>query len=254
MKNDAIIRCEQLIPQQFDFEYQGKALDFELGRGEVINIIGPNYSGKGNWLRTICGLEDQLSGKVYIKGIDTLNLSAEDWAKTRMKAAYLHEDTALLSAANGLMNVLIPALYHQLDKIPGKPLLTERALELLEEIDPQINLDELPAYLNKDNQYKIAVARALLLEPEVLALNNPFAHFNSDSKHLFQAFIENQVNKGLSLLIVTHDIPYALDISDKIIFVCQQNLFYFNSKQAILDCDIPIVNQFISLHKNQVQA
>ena len=254
MQNETIIRCQQLIPGQLGFDYKGKALDLELGRGEVISIIGPNYSGKGNWLRTICGLEDQSAGKVYIKGIDSSYISAEDWAKIRMSIAYLHEDTALLSAANGLMNVLIPALYHRLDEAPEKPLLAERALNLLEEIDPQIILDELPAYLSKVHQYKIAVARALLLEPDVLALNNPFAHFNSDSKHQFQVFIENQVKKGLSLMMVTHDISYALDISDKIIFVSREDLFYFDSKQAIFNCDVPIVNKFINLQGNQVNA
>lgn len=254
MQNDAIIRCQQLIPGQLGFDYKGKALDLALGRGEVISIIGPNYSGKGNWLRTICGLEDPAAGKVYFEGIDSSDINAREWAKIRMNVAYLHEDTALLSAANGLMNVMIPALYHHLDESPDKPLLAERAFDLLEEIDPQINLDELPAYLSKDHQYKIAVARALLLEPDVLALNNPFAHFNSDSKHQFQTFIENQVKKGLSLIMITHDIPYALDISDKIIFVSREDLFYFNSIQAAFDCDIPIVNKFIKLQGNQVSA
>lgn len=196
MQNEAIIQCRQLIPGELPFEYHGEALDFEIGKGEVISIIGPDYSGKGNWLRTICGLEHQLSGSVQIKGINTLNISEDDWTLTRRKVAYLHEDIALLSAANGLDNVLAPAIYHQLDKNTEKGLLAESALELLEEIDPDINLDDLPAYITKDHQFKIAVARALLLEPEVLALNNPFAHFNPDSKHKFKDFLKTRSKKG----------------------------------------------------------
>jgi len=253
MQNNTIIKCNQLIPQELPFEYHGDALDFELGAGEVITIIGPDYSCKGNWLRAICGLEEQQSGSVHIKGVDTLNLSEKDWTITRMKVAYLHEDTALLSAANGLTNVLAPALYHHLDEGQKKQLLVEKALQLLEEIDPEINLDDLPAYLTKDHQYKIAVARALLLEPDVLALNNPFAHFNSDSKYKFQLFLKKQVEKGLSLLLVTHDTPYALSISDKIIFANRENLIYFDSVEALLNSDIAMVNQFINLPQNQVR-
>ena len=252
MHDAAIIKCQRLVPEELPFKYHGDALDFGIARGEVTSIIGPDYSGKGNWLRTICGLEDPLSGSVRIKGIDTMNLSEQDWTMTRRKVAYLHEYTALLSAANGLANVLIPAFYHQLDKQVEKGLLAESALELLEQIDPDINLDDLPAYISKDHQFKIAVARALLLEPEVLAFNNPFAHFNPDSKHKFQRFLINQVKQGLSLLLVTHDIGYVLDISDKIIFASRENMIYFDSPQAILDCDIPMVNRFIQQTENKV--
>lgn len=253
MQNNSIIHCEQVIPQELPFDYLGNALNFELSNGEVTSIIGPNYSGKGNWIRTICGLEDQSSGSIYIKGKDTLDLSAEDWTMTRIKVAYLHEDTALLSAANGLTNVLAPALYHQLDKKLKKQLLAEKALELLEEIDPKINLDDLPAYITKEHQFKIAVARALLLEPDVLALNNPFSHFNNDDKKQFQAFLKNRVSKGLSLLLVTHDIPYALSVSDKIIFVDQKNVYYFDSRQAILNSEIQEVNEFINRPENRAR-
>ncbi|HHJ34847.1 MAG TPA: ATP-binding cassette domain-containing protein [Gammaproteobacteria bacterium] len=255
MQTDTLIQCEDLIPQALPFDYQGDALDLKINTGEVVSIIGPNYSGKGNWIRTICGLEDQLSGKVLIKGMDTLDISAREWALSRMRVAYLHEDTALLSAANALINVLAPALYHRLDRTTlDKPLLTEKARALLNDIDPDINLYDLPAYIDKDQRYKIAIARALLLEPDVLALNNPFAHFNSDSKYQFQTFLEKQNRTGLSLLFVTHDIPYALAISDKIIFTSRDNLLHFDSKQAILDCDIPVVSEFITRQGNRAIA
>ena len=251
MQSNNIIHCENLIPLELPFDYAGSALDFELHTGEITSIIGPNYSGKGNWIRTICGLEEPSAGELFIKGINTTELSADDWTKTRIKVAYLHEDTALLSAVNGLSNVLLPALYHKLDKKLKKPLLAEKALELLDEIDPEINLDDLPAYITKEHRYKIAVARALLLQPDVLALNNPFAHFNSDSKRQFKSFLKNQVEQGLSLLLVTHDIPYALDTSDKIIFANRENLYHFNSTQAVLNCDIPEVSEFINRPENQ---
>lgn len=251
MTQQPIIQCENLIPRDLPFEYQGEALDFKMNKGEVTSIIGPNYSGKGVWIRTLSGLEDQRCGKISLNGIDTQDLSPEEWVHSRMKVAYLHEDTALLSAANGLINVLAPALYHQLDRSSKKTMLTERALEILEEIDPDINIDDLPAYITKDHQYKIAIARALLLEPDVLVLNNPFVHFNSDSKHNFQAFLESQVNKGLSILFVTHDVHYALEVSDRIIFVSQENLLQFDSKQALLNCKTPIVHEFMARPENQ---
>ena len=253
MPGNIIIQCQHVVPDDLAFEYQGKALDLNIAGGEVISIIGPQYSGKSHWLKTICGLQQQLSGSITIHGVNTLYLSAEDWAMTRMKVAYLHADTALMSAANGLDNVLAPALYHQLDKTlkkdrendPKNEALTEEALKLLKEIDPELNLEDLPAYLSKQQRFKIAVARVLLLDPDVLVLDKPFTHFDHDSKRQFQQYLVDKVNNGLSLLLLSDDVQYALNTSNRIIFVDRKNLFHFDSKQAILDCDIAIVNEYL---------
>ncbi len=253
MPGNNIIQCQQIIPDGLAFEYQGKALDLNIGRGEVISIIGAQYSGKSQWLKTISGLQQQLSGRITIHGIDTSDLSEKDWSMTRMKVAYLHADTALMSAANGLDNVMAPALYHQLDKTlkhdPKNETLTEKALNLLNEIDPELNLDDLPAYLSKEQRFKIAVARVLLLDPDVLALDKPFTHFDPESKVHFKRFLSHQVNNGLSLLLVSDDAQYALNISDKIIFTDRENLFLFDSKQEILNSDIAIVNEYLKLQE-----
>lgn len=251
MKNHNIIQCQQLIPDNMPFDYHGDALDLEIKPGEMVSIIGPDYSGKSAWLKSICGLEDQLSGSVHVNGLNTLNLSSAEWTETRIKVAYVHADTALLSAANGLRNVMIPALYHRLDdQQPDKKqtLLTEKALHLLEEIDPHINLHDLPAYITKDHYFKIVIARALLLDPELLVLHKPFSHFDNDARRLFQQFLTDQINTGISLLLVTDDIPYALNNSDKIIFIEKENLYHFNSKEEALNCNIPSIKKHFRLN------
>jgi ABC-type polar amino acid transport system ATPase subunit len=242
---NSIIQCKQLIPGELPFDYQGQPLDFELSAGEIVCFIGSSYAGRSHWLKSICGLEKQSCGNVYIYGINTLNFSTDDWVNTRMKIAYMHADTALMSAANGLINTMMPALYHQLDKKNANEILTVKALTLLEEIDPKLNLHDLPAYLPKEQRFKIAVARALLLDPEVLIINRPFAHFDNDSKILFQQFLDRRVKDGLSVILATRDIPYALNCSDRIIFTGQDNLYQFSSKEEILNCGIPAITDFI---------
>lgn len=248
MSDENIIQCRQLVAGNLAFDYHGEPLDLEVNQGEIIGIIGTNDSGRSHWLKTISGLEDQRSGSLQIHGVDTLNLSADEWSMTRMKIAYLHADTALMSAANGLMNVLAPAIYHRLDRKFKNGLLASRALALLQEIDPALDLDNLPAYIPKEQQFKIATARALLLEPDVLVLDNPFTHFGNESKLQFQSFLAAQVIKGLSLLIVTNDIPYVLDNADRIIFAERDNLHVFTTREALLDCDIPTINEYIRLN------
>ncbi len=248
MHNQNIIRCRQLIPGDLPFDYHGDALDFELAAGKVSSIIGPNFSGKSHWLRAICGLDEQLSGSVYIHGTNTSDISAANWPMMRMKVAYLHADTALLSAANGLINVLMPALYHQLYEDYTNQSLTEKALVLLEEIDAELNLHDLPAYISKEHQFKIAFARALLLKPDVLVLDHPFTHFDNDTKYQFQNYLAGLVKSGVSILISTHDINYALNNSDSIIFTGQKNLHCFDSRSEIETCTIPVINEFMKLN------
>jgi ABC-type transporter Mla maintaining outer membrane lipid asymmetry ATPase subunit MlaF len=245
MNNSSIIQCKQLIPGELPFKYRGNALDFEIAAGEIVSVIGSSYAGRSHWLKTICALEDKLSGSVYINGIDAFNLSSKNWVDTRMKVAYLHADTALMSAVNGLINVLIPAQYHQLDKKYKDEILTVKALTILEEIDPKLNLHDLPAYIPKEHRFKIAVARALMLEPEVLVINRPFAHFDNDSKIKFQEFLNNRVKNGLALILATRDIAYALNNSDKIIFAGQDNLYQFYSREEILNCGVPAITDYI---------
>jgi len=145
-----------------------------------------------------------------------------------------------------MINTMIPALYHQLDRKNSKQLLVEKALDLLEEIDPQLNLDDLPAYIPKEQRFKIAVARALLLDPDVLVLDDAFSHLSNKSKRQFQAFLDKRVQQGLSLLIVTDDIQYALSHSDKLLFAEHNRLHLFDSRQAILDSKESIFNQYLS--------
>lgn len=245
LQSNNIIQGEQVIPGDLPFDYQGEALDFKLSVGKVTSIIGSKYSGKSQWLKAMCGLNDPLSGSVYIHGINTFYLSSTDWTMMRMKVAYLHADTALLSAANGLSNVLAPAIYHQLYKDLSKQSLTEKALILLDEIDPELNLHDLPAYISKEHQFKIAVARALMLKPDVLVLNNPFTHYDNDTKYQFQNYLANKVKDGLSILITTNDITFALNHSDNIIFAEQDMLHCFDSKSSLESCTIPSINEYM---------
>jgi ABC-type transporter Mla maintaining outer membrane lipid asymmetry ATPase subunit MlaF len=245
MMADTLISCRNLTPTGLLTDFKGSALDFELARGELVNIIGPVFEDKSTWLKTMCGLNEQATGEVYLLGVNTHQLDHTEWAQTRMKVAYVHADTALLSAANGLMNVLAPAIYHRIDEIISKQLLAEHALDLLEEIDPELNLDDLPAYISEDQRFKIAVARALMLDPDVLVLDNPFINFDRNIRKDFQNYLNSKIKQGLSILMVTQDIRYALNHSDRIIYVDHENLHIFDSVADLRHSDIAAITRYL---------
>ena len=145
--------------------------------------------------------------------------------------------------ANALQNIILPGVYHQRGPAPE---LRERAVALVEEMQVDCELELLPAYLRKDQRFRIAVARAMLLEPRALLLDNPFSPLDLTASNSFKRFLLNRVRKhGLLLMLVSYDIKFALQHSDQIIFTTEDHVYLFNAANDIQSCDVPEIRQFL---------
>jgi len=244
--HNAIIQCQHAMPSELTFDHPSEGLTLDVYPGEFISLIGPDYSGKSNWLKTLCGIEQQSDGEIKLLGQNVDTMSAKDWAHARTKIAYLPFDTALISAANVLQNVLLAARYHRL---AAESVLEQRARDLLKELDEELQLDELPAYLRKDQQYKVALARALILDPAILILDTPFTFFDIESTEKAQQYLLKKVSEGLSVIQISHDMPYVLESSTKFIFLNKETLHIFHSKREVLNSNIPAVRQYLKHHE-----
>ena len=221
-------------------------MNFIANAGEVINIIGPDYSGKSAWIRMISGKETATSGDVSIFGKDLYRYNRTDWIYLRTNAAYIESDTALLSAANSLQNVMIPALYHATEKATD---IMKRAERLINEISPDTDPYVLPALIRKDQRYKIAVARALILQPQAIILDNPFDLLDAATATRFKSFLLNYSKENnVLIIIVTHDIQFALQYSDKILFVSKDYIEPFHNAADLQSSDNIEINEFLKLN------
>lgn len=244
MSEHGLIHCNKLVPGHQSYRFR-QALDLDLKPGEMISIIGPSLEQKSCWLKTLCGLNADYSGELELLGTNAGQQSLQQWTDSRKGIAYVHADTALLSAVNGLINVLVPVMYHDIYKDDDRHKLTDRAIALVNEIDPDICLDELPAYISRQHQVKIATARALMLKPRVLALDNPFLYFDRDERKQFQSFINRKVEQGLSIIMLTQDIRYALGQSDRILYTDEDTVCLFDSLAACRQCKIETVRAYL---------
>ena len=246
MISSSIIECNNAVAHIEGFHYEGPALNLDACAGETINIIGPDYSGKSAWLRMISGKEENASGEVTIFGKNLHDYNRADWIYLRTKAAYIETDTALLSAANGLRNVMIPALYHATERATHA---LERAKRLLNDIAPDTDPNLLPAFLRKDERYKIAVARALILQPQAIILDSPFGLLDAATASKFKSFLLNYAKENnVLIIIVTHDIQFAMQHSDKILFVSENNIEQFTSASDLHSSNNTEINEFLKLH------
>ncbi len=245
MENTYLIHCEQLT---VDSNINGRiigALNLSARAGEIISILGPDHESKSDWLQTIAGILEAGSGQLSLSGRDTLEFDKQDWVNARSQFSYVHADTAILSAANALQNLMLPVMYHK----TGQPEeLRAKAQQLLQDIEAGDKLELLPAYLTKEQRYKIAVARALMLEPQALFLESPFTALDQSSVNQFKQFLLNKVrNDNLLLILATHDSKFALKYSDQIIFIAKHNVLKFDKIQRIQDCNDPEVCDYLSM-------
>lgn len=244
MENTPLIHCQQLLVNLDADERTDDALDLSAQPGSIVSIIGPDHDLKSSWLQTIAGVMEAESGSLYLDGRDTTTLEREDWVRIRTQFAYVHTNTAVLSAANALQNLMLPAIYHKTGEAGA---VRAKAEQLLEEIDAGEDLHLLPAYLKKEQRYKIAVARALMLDPISLLVDSPFTALNFTSAKHFKQFLLNRVkNDNLLLILATHDSKFALEHSDQIIFISSEHMLKFDKKQRIQDCSIPEVRDYIT--------
>lgn len=242
MENHNLIQCNRLIadiPNSGDPEFN---LNLSAKAGTIISVIGSGHTGKKDWLKTIGGVSEPVSGELCLLGKNTENFTRSDWVKTRTQIAYLQSDTSILSAANALQNVMLPAMYHDLGTASE---IKDQALSLLDEIAVECDLEILPAYLRKDQRFKIAVARALMLKPRALLLDNPFSVLDLEAANNLNKFLLNRVRyTDLLLILVTHDIKYALRYSDQIIFIGEH--IHTLDKKDFTSCDIEEVNEYLN--------
>ena len=245
MNQTPIIRCRDAVANISGFHYDGNPLSLDAFAGEIINIIGPDYSGKSAWIKMLCGIETSYSGMVSIFDKAINSYARSDWINLRKNMAYIDSDTALLSAANALSNVMIPALYHNMGNY--SQILT-KAEQLLDELVPDAATNVLPAELRKDQRYKIAIARALILRPQALILDSPFTLLDITAiKRLKDYLLKYADENKLLIIIVSHDIQFALKHSDKILFASKNKLELFDGENDIRTSDDPEIKEFLTM-------
>ena len=118
MQNDSLINCENIVAETHVGTYTGDALSFNAHAGKIVCIIGPGHTGKSDWLKTIAGVSMPASGSLRLLGKNIKSFEQKDWVHARTQLAYVRSDTTILSAANTLQNIMLPAIYHALGSAP----------------------------------------------------------------------------------------------------------------------------------------
>lgn len=191
-----------------------KGISLEIASGEVVSIVGASGAGKTTLLQILGTLSRQDAGTISINGIQTSQLNGSKLARFRnMNIGFVFQFHQLLPEFNAHENVCIPGF------IANRPRreVEEKAKELLDFLGLQDRLDHKPSELSGGEQQRVAVARALINDPEVILADEPSGNLDTENKQeLHKLFITLRDRFQKTLVIVTHDHSLA-SMADRII-------------------------------------
>ena len=191
-------------------------VDLSIGRGEMVAIMGPSGSGKSTLLHVIGALETPTSGAISVGGRRYDRLNDRDLtALRRDHIGFIFQFFNLLPSLTAVENVVLPALIAR----RHGPDLDARARMLLDRVGIGDRAEHLPSELSGGQQQRVSIARALLLEPELLLADEPTGNLDTRSGRDVLAILRelNQA-EGHTIVMVTHD-PAAAAVADRVIFL-----------------------------------
>jgi ABC-type polar amino acid transport system, ATPase component len=221
----SILKVEHLKKSFADLEVI-KDISFSVDKGEVLSIIGPSGSGKSTILRCISQLERPDSGLIGISGLTLCSnegntLKYADKALQRrigLKSGLVFQNFNLFPHFSVLRNIIEPQIA-VLKK--SKAEAEETAMKLLEQMDLVSKAANYPCQLSGGQQQRVSIARALALNPEMLLFDEPTSALDPELTGEILAVIKNLAKEKMTMVVVTHEMAFAKEISDKVIFMDQ---------------------------------
>lgn len=211
---EEIIRVEELS-KSFGEHQVLRKIDFEVNRGEVICILGSSGSGKSTLLRCINRLEKPTDGKVFFHG-EELGKSQKEINQYRSKVGMVFQSFNLFNNMTVLKNCMecTRKVLHL-----SKEEAHDRAITHLKSVGMAPYINALPAQLSGGQKQRVAIARGLCMNPEVLLFDEPTSALDPEMVGEVLNVMKSLSNTGLTMLIVTHEMGFARDVSDRVLFM-----------------------------------
>ena len=183
-----------------------KDVNFQLATGATVAIVGPSGSGKSTLLNLLGALDQPTRGEVRFAGQDLSRLGEAELAGIRSRQiGFVFQLHHLLPQCTVLENVLVPTL-----TLPANPANRERAVKLLERVGLQHRLEHRPGQLSGGECQRVAVARALINQPQLLLADEPTGSLDhANAGRLGQLLLELNREAGVALVLVTHSLELA---------------------------------------------
>ncbi len=215
-------------------------INLEIKEGEIISIIGPSGSGKSTILRIINHLISPDSGKVYYNNQLVTDKNAQ---KIRLKMGMVFQHFELFPHKTVLENIILAPIVH---KILTKTEAEAKAKELLKMVDLENKMNAYPNTLSGGQKQRVAIARMLAMNPEVMLFDEPTSALDPEMVKDILDIIKEIATSGKTIIIVTHEMNFAKNISNRILFMDYGNIIQFATPNEIFNNnDNDRINNFL---------
>lgn len=208
-----------------------KGIDLEIKKGEVVVILGPSGCGKSTFLRCINGLEDIDEGRIFLKDAGKLGKDIS-WKKVREKIGMVFQSYELFSHMNVIDNILLGPMKVQKRK---KEDVIKEADILLDRVGLKDRKDSYPRELSGGQKQRIAIVRALCMHPEIMLFDEVTAALDPEMVREVLDVILLLAKEGMTMLIVTHEMSFAKNVADRIVFMDKGRIYEVTSAKEFFD-------------------
>lgn len=217
-----------------------KNIDLHIKKGEKVVILGPSGSGKSTLLRCLNCMEDPTSGSIYFHDVDIADMSV-DINVHRQKMGMVFQHFNLFNNKTVLQNITLAPMYvakkkynkAKFNKLFGKEYNAEdlkplqevkaeieaKAIELLKTVDLAEKANEYPAMLSGGQKQRVAIVRSLAMNPDVMLFDEPTSALDPEMVGEVLEVMKNLAKEGMTMVVVTHEMGFAREVADRIIFI-----------------------------------
>jgi len=228
--------------------YEGKivlaGIDFTLAPRECLTVLGRSGTGKSVLLRHLVGLEEPDSGSIRFRGREIVGLGETELLPIRRQVAMLFQGGALFDSMTVFENLAFPFREH---RTAPESELPERVRELLAKVGMEGIEEKEPADLSGGMKKRVALARALALEPEILLFDEPTTGLDPmTSASIARLILETRRETGCATIVVTHDLALARTVSDRIAFLDQGRFRFLGTLAEADRSSDPLLGAFLA--------
>ncbi|MGN0681438.1 MAG: amino acid ABC transporter ATP-binding protein [Candidatus Fimisoma sp.] len=217
------------IHKHFNGLHAVKGVDITVQDGEVLCIIGPSGSGKSTLLRCLNMLETPDEGIVEVDGVQ---VTQENLREMRTKMAMVFQNFNLFSHLSVLENITVAPVHV---KGVSKEEAEEKALKLLKLVGLEEKAGVYPRNLSGGQKQRVAIARALAMEPEILLFDEPTSALDPEMVGEVLDVMKELAEEGMTMVVVTHEMGFAREVADDVIFMADGCIVESGTAQQIFD-------------------